>query len=60
MPKGTRVAKCVEKVKKKGGDVNPYAVCQAATGQAYATGKTKRKSDKKPVGSPKGKARKKK
>ncbi len=43
MPKGTRVARCVEKVKKKGGGMNPYAVCQAATGQSYATGKPLRK-----------------
>ena len=40
MPKGTRVARCVEKVKKRGGGVNPYAVCQAATKQSYATGKS--------------------
>lgn len=39
MPKGTRVSRCVEKVKKSGRNVNPYAVCQASTGQSYATGK---------------------
>lgn len=39
MPKGTKVAKCVEKVKKSGSKVNAYAVCQKATGQSYATGK---------------------
>ncbi len=39
MPKGTRVARCVEQVKRKGGHVNPYAVCQASTHQSYATGK---------------------
>lgn len=39
MPKGTRVARCVEKVKRKGGNVNPYAVCQASTSQSYTTGK---------------------
>lgn len=39
MPKGTRVSNCVEKVKRRGGNVNPYAVCQASTGQSYATGK---------------------
>jgi hypothetical protein len=39
MPKGTRVHRCVDKVKKKGG-VNPYAVCQASTGQSYKTGKS--------------------
>ncbi len=39
MPKGTKVHRCVEKVKAKGGGVNPYAVCQAATGQSFSTGK---------------------
>jgi hypothetical protein len=38
MPKGTRVARCVQKVKAKGTG-NPYAICQASTGQAYSTGK---------------------
>lgn len=39
MPKGTKVEKCVEKVKKSGKDVNPYAVCQKSTGESYKTGK---------------------
>jgi hypothetical protein len=39
MPKGTRVHRCVQKLKRKGGVKNPYAVCQKATGQSYATGK---------------------
>lgn len=39
MPKGTKVHRCVEKVKAKGGGVNPYAVCQKSTGQSYKTGK---------------------
>jgi hypothetical protein len=39
MPKGTRVERCVKKVKKSGKGVNPYAVCQASTKQSYATGK---------------------
>lgn len=43
MPKGTRVARCVEKVKRKGSDANPYAVCQKSTGQSYKTGKKIRK-----------------
>jgi len=47
MPKGTKVARCVEKVKKSGKDVNPYAVCQASTGQSYATGKKLKKKDEK-------------
>jgi hypothetical protein len=38
MPLGTAVSDCVEDVKKKGtGD--PYAICQASTGESYATGK---------------------
>lgn len=39
MPKGTRVHRCVEKVKRKGGAKNAYAVCQKATGQSYKSGK---------------------
>jgi len=39
MPKNTKVARCVRKVKAKGGAKNPYAVCQASTGQSYQTGK---------------------
>lgn len=40
MPKGTKVHRCVQKVKAKGGEgVNPYAVCQNSTGQSYKTGK---------------------
>jgi hypothetical protein len=44
MPKGTRVARCVERVKKeqrkKGAKkVNPYAVCQESTKQSYKTGR---------------------
>lgn len=46
MPKGTRVAKCVDKLKGKKG-VNAYAVCQAATKQGYASGKPLKKKGKK-------------
>lgn len=46
MPEGTKVHRCVEKVKAKGGNVNPYAVCQSSTGQSYATGKSKTKEGK--------------
>lgn len=38
MPEGTKVHRCVEKLKGKPG-VNAYAVCQKSTGQSYATGK---------------------
>lgn len=44
MPKGTRVEKCVRKYHGKG---NKYAVCQASTGQSYATGKKLRKRRRK-------------
>lgn len=40
MPKGTRVSRCVEKLKRSRSKVNPYAVCQASTKQSYATGKS--------------------
>lgn len=40
MPKNSRVARCVEDVKRKGSAVNPYAICQASTKQSYATGKS--------------------
>lgn len=43
MPKGTKVHRCVTKVKRKGGKVNPWAVCQASTGQSYKTGKKLKK-----------------
>lgn len=49
MPKGTRVADCVADVKSKGGNYNPYAVCQASTGQSYATGKPLKKKGLKPA-----------
>lgn len=49
MPKGTKVARCVEKVKAKGGKAkaNAYAVCQKATGQSYKTGKKLAKKTRK-------------
>jgi hypothetical protein len=40
MPKGTKVARCVAHLKAQGASGGkPYAVCQAATKQSYATGK---------------------
>ena len=40
MPKGTKVARCVQHLKAQGATGGkPYAVCQAATKQSYATGK---------------------
>ena len=39
MPTESRVERCVSKVRRKGGGVNPYAVCQKSTGQSYKTGK---------------------
>ena len=46
MPKGTKVARCVEKVKKTKGPL-AYAICQKSTGQSYATGKKLKKGKKK-------------
>lgn len=46
MPKGTKVARCVEKVKKTKGSL-AYAICQKSTGQSYATGKKLKKKGKK-------------
>jgi hypothetical protein len=46
MPKGTKVHRCVEHVKKQVSGVNPYAVCQKSTGQSYATGKPLKKEKK--------------
>lgn len=46
MPKGTKVHKCVEKVKKSRGNA-AYAICQKAMGQSYATGKKLKKVKKK-------------
>jgi hypothetical protein len=39
MPKGTRVSRCVEKVKKSKDEGAAIAICQASTKQGYATGK---------------------
>jgi len=44
MPKQSKVARCVRKVKRQKGKRNAYAVCQAATGQSYKTGKRIRKA----------------
>lgn len=46
MPKGTKVHSCVEQFKAKNPSAPPgkaYAVCQAATGQNYHTGKPLKK-----------------
>jgi hypothetical protein len=51
MPEGTRVHRCVEKLKGKKGVDNPFAICQSSTHQSFATGKSTRKSDGKKVGS---------
>ena len=44
MPKGSKVARCVRKVRAKKSARNPYAVCQAATGQSYRTGRRRSRS----------------
>ena len=39
-PTGTRVKRCVDKLKKKKKKgTNPYAICTKSTGQSYKTGK---------------------
>lgn len=44
MPKGTKVARCVDKVQKQGkAKGNAIAICQASTGKSYATGKKPKK-----------------
>ena len=45
MPVGTPVHNCVDKLKGKPG-INAYAVCQASTGQSFATGKPLKKKAK--------------
>lgn len=39
MPKGTRVHRCVDKLKRKGLG-GAYAICQKSTKQSYKTGKS--------------------
>ncbi len=39
MPKGTRVSRCVDKVKKSKDEGAAIAICQASTKQGYASGK---------------------
>lgn len=44
MPKGTKVARCVEDLVKKGkSKVTAIKICQKATGLAYKTGKKPKK-----------------
>jgi hypothetical protein len=39
MPKGTKVHRCYEKLKKKKGKASAARICQASTGQSLKTGK---------------------
>ena len=39
MPKGTKVARCVEKVSGSKGKVPAIKICQKATGMSYKTGR---------------------
>ncbi len=41
MPKGTRVHKCVDKVKGSKGLKSAIRICQKSTKQSYKTGKKK-------------------
>lgn len=42
MPKGTKVDKCFQKLKKKKSEGAAAAICQKSTGQNLMTGKKKR------------------
>jgi len=44
MPKGTRVSRCVDKVKKSKDEGAAIAICQDSTKQGYATGKKLKES----------------
>ena len=44
MPKGTRVDKCFQKLRRTRGDASAARICQSSTGQSLKTGrKPKRK-----------------
>jgi hypothetical protein len=51
MPKGTRVSRCVDKVKKSKDEGAAIAICQASTKQGYATGKALKEALKTQFGS---------
>ena len=45
MPKGTKVAKCVEDVMAQGkSKVSAIKICQKSTGQSYMTGRKSKKT----------------
>ena len=44
MPKGTRVSRCVDKVKRSKDEGAAIAICQSSTNQGYASGKKLRES----------------
>jgi len=44
MPKGTKVSRCVDKVKKSRDEAAAIAICQASTNQGYATGRKLKES----------------
>ena len=46
MPKGTRVDKCYNKLKKTKGKGSAAAICQASTKQSLKTGKSLKKRKK--------------
>lgn len=39
MPKDSKVGRCVQRLQKSKGKVPAIKICQASTGQAYATGR---------------------
>jgi hypothetical protein len=51
MPKGTRVSRCVDKVKKSKDEGAAIAICQDSTKQGYATGKALKEALAKQFGS---------
>lgn len=46
MPAGTRVDRCFQGLRDSRGDASAARICQAATGQALATGRAPRKKAK--------------
>ena len=49
MPKGSKVHRCVQRLKSENlnrGTASAIKICQASTGQAYATGKSPKRKRK--------------
>lgn len=50
MPKGTKVHRCYDKLKKKKDKASAAKICQASTGQSLKTGKPPRDERKRKMG----------